>query len=114
MDTDNLWLPNHLESMVKLAEENPRATMIGADMEMFGANDKEWNQVRQLQVKQGYCDIGSFIYKTSLFRKYGYWFAHPRRKQKYDFELINKMAEGEGSNVLCTDKATFLMSYRKK
>ncbi len=114
LDTDNEWKPNHLESMIKALEENPQLTMIGADMEMIGVNDKSWKQIRPCRIKQGYCDIGSFMYKTSLFRKYGYWFAHPHRKHKYDVELIKKIVDGEYGKVFFTNQATFLMSYRKK
>jgi len=111
LDTDNLWLPNHLESLIDVAEKN-NASMVGADMIMFGANDNSWRQLRRLQIKQGYCDIGSFIYKTRLFRDYGYWFAHPHRKQKWDYELINTFSTFE--EIYYTHQPTFLMSYRKK
>lgn len=115
LDTDNEWNPNHLESMIKVLEKNPQATMIGSDMQMIGASDKNWKQIRPCKIKHGHCDIGSFIYKTSLFRKYGYWFAHPHRKHKYDFELIKKIVDGEGlDKVAFTNQPTFIMNYKKK
>lgn len=113
-DTDNQWTPDHIQTMVETIEQNPEATMIGCDMKMVGVNDPSWEQIRPCTIKHTGCDLGSFFYKTSLFRKYGYFFAHPRRKQKYDYDLIKKIADGEGDKLVFTHKLTFIMSYRKK
>lgn len=113
-DDDNYWEPNHLESMIKLAEANPDATMIGSDALWVGANDKTWQKLERCVIAQGHCDLGQFLFRTSLFRKYGYLFAHPRRKHKYDFELIKKIADNEGDRVMFTNQMTFKMNYKKK
>jgi hypothetical protein len=49
-----------------------------------------------------------------LFKKYGYFDAHPHSKQRYDWRLISKMAEGEGDKLVFTHQSSFIMSYRKK
>lgn len=113
-DDDNIWLPNHLESMIAMLEENPEATMIASDMEMIGQTDKKFRKVVPCWIKHGHCDLGEFLYKTKLFREYGYFFPHPRRKHKYDYELIKKMANGEGDKLVYTKKPTMLMNYKKK
>ena len=114
LDTDNLWESNHLQSLIDIAKINPEVTMIASDAKWIGANDINWKKIVPAKLQQGHIDLGQFIYKTSLFRKYGYWFAHPKRKHKYDWELIKKMADGEGDKLVYTHKPTFLMNYKKK
>jgi glycosyltransferase involved in cell wall biosynthesis len=120
IDTDNLWKENHIQSAIDILKDNPNVNLIATDAEWVGANDKNWKEIRQCKIRQGSCDIGQFFYKTSLFRKYGYWFAHDGRKQKWDYELIKKMYDGEYnqdpklSKVAFTHQPTFIMSYRKK
>lgn len=113
-DDDNLWEPNHIQSMIEVLETNPEATMIGSDAVFIGARDKKWKEVRECKIRHCGCDLGQFLYKTELFRKYGYFFPHPHRKHKYDWELIQKMAEGEGNNLVFTGKPTFIMNYKKQ
>lgn len=113
-DDDNLWLPNHLESMINKALENPETTMVASDMEWVGRTDKSFRMVVPCHIKHGHCDLGAFLYKTKLFRQYGYFFPHPHRKHKYDFELIKRMADGEGDRLVYTRKPTFLMNYKKR
>jgi intein/homing endonuclease len=120
LDTDNLWKEDHIQSAVDILKDNPNVNLIATDAEWVGVNDKNWKEIRLCRIKQGGCDIGQFFYKTSLFRKYGYWFAHPRRKQKWDYELIKKIYEGEYnedpeiSKVAFTHNPSFILSYRKK
>lgn len=113
-DDDNYWKPNHLQSIVDTIQKNPEATMIATDAIWVGVNDKTWMEERKCSLRHGGCDLGQFAYKTSLFRKYGYFEPHPRRKQRYDWELIKKMSDGEGDKLVCTNGSTFLMSYRKR
>ena len=113
LDDDDRWHPEHLESMIETLKENPDATMIAADMEAVSPTVKDYIQIRPCVIKHGGCDLGSFLYKTKLFKKYGYFDPHPRRKHKFDWELINKMAEGEGDRLVFTHKPTFIMSDKK-
>jgi len=43
LDDDNLWKPNHLETLVKAHEENPEATLIGVDTEIRGCIAKDFS-----------------------------------------------------------------------
>ena len=113
-DDDNAWENNHLQSMVDILEKNPGATMIASDAIWVGANDKRWKEIRPCKIKHGSCDLGQFMYKTKLFRQYGYFFPHPRRKHKYDWELIKEMASGEGDKLVFTHLPTFIMNYKKR
>jgi len=113
-DDDNLWEPNHLESMVKTAEESDNAVMIGTDAQWVGATDKSWKEVRICNFRHCGCDLGQFMYKTTLFKKYGYFDPHPRRKQKYDWELLKKIIINERKNIHLTNRPTFIMNYKKK
>ena len=113
-DDDNLWEPDHLESMISTANDNEEATMVASDAKWVGANDKTWTQNKKCEMKHGACDLGQFMYKTELFRKYGYFFPHPHSKHKYDWRLIEKMATGEKDKLVFTNKPTFIMNYKKK
>ncbi len=112
-DDDNKWYPNHLQSMIDTAEANPEARMIASDMEMVGRTDKEFKARKKCALKHGGCDLGQFMYKTSLFRDYGYFFPHPRRKHKFDWELISKISKGEEDKIAYTKLATFIMTNKK-
>lgn len=113
-DEDNAWEPNHLQSMIETAEANPDATMVASDAVWIGANDKNWRVTMPCKIRHGACDLGQFLYKTKLFREYGYFFPHPHRKHKYDFELISKMVSGEGNRLVFSHQPTFLMNYKKR
>ena len=114
-DDDNMWEPNHLETMVTVAEQNPSAALIASDAVWVGINDPDWRQIRPCRFRQGAVDLGQLMYKAELFKKYGYFDARPRRKQRYDWELIKKIVDGEGTDkIVYTKLPTFIMSYRKK
>ena len=113
-DDDNTWTPDHLESMVETLNVAPFASMIAADMVMLGAVDKTFREERKCEIKHCHCDLGSFLYKTRLFREHGYFFPHPHRKHKFDWELIEKFAKAEEGKIAFTNKPTFLMNYKKK
>lgn len=114
LDNDNTLLPNHIEEMVETANSNPEATLIASDMELVGRTDKEFRQVRKCEFKHCGCDLGQFMYKTKLFREYGYFFPHPHRKHKYDWELIKKITDGEAGKIAYTNQPTFIMNYKKR
>lgn len=114
LDTDNIFTNDHLQSIVDLADKNINATMIASDAVWVGQNDNNWKEIRPCRIRHCGCDLGQFAYKTELFRKYGYFFPHPHKKHKYDFELIEKMATGERDSLLFTRRPTFIMNYKKR
>ncbi len=111
-DDDNIWNPDHLETMMAKVEGD--ISLVASDALWIGANDPDWQELRRFKPRHGGCDLGQFIYKTKLFRKYGYFFPHPRRKHKYDWELISKMLKGEAGRIAYTNNASFILNYRKK
>jgi len=113
-DDDNMWQPNHLQTMVDAVIANPTATLVASDAVWVGFNDKGWQEYRPCKIRQGAIDLGQFMYKKVLFQKYGYFNPHPHNKQRYDWRLLEKMVNGEGENFLKTNLGTFIMSYRKK
>lgn len=114
LDDDANWEKNHLQSYIDIIEKNSNATLIGSDMIRVGANDKNWRGIVPCVIAHGQCDLGCFLYKALLFRKYGFFYPRPKRKQRYDFELIKKIVDGEKENVFFTKMPTFISSYRKK
>ena len=116
-DDDNAWEPDHLQSMIEAAKANPEATMIMSDARWIGFNDKNWVEIRPCKLKHGGIDLGQIMYKTKLFKEYGYFDPHPASKHKYDWRLISKMVIGEGKaigKIVLTSKPTFLMNYKKR
>lgn len=115
LDDDNTWEPDHLSSMVAVKLENPEATLIASDAIWVGAKDKKWRVYKKCELRHGGCDLGQFMYNTELFRKYGFFNPRPRRKHKFDWELINKIVEGEGQfKIAYTNRPTFIMNYKRK
>jgi len=114
-DDDNLWKTEHLQSMVDTLKDNSEATLVASDAEWRGYNDKNWVAIRPCLLKQDGCDLGQFMWKANLFKKYGVFDAHPHSKQRYDFRLIKKIVDSEGEEkVAFTRNSSFIMSYRKK
>lgn len=113
-DDDNEWENNHLESFIEVLKEHPNATLIGSDMVKVGVEDKEWKETVPCVIKHGHCDLGEFLYKGTLFRDYGFFWPRPKRKHRFDIELLEKMAKGEKENVYFTHKPTLILSYRKR
>lgn len=113
-DDDNLWEPNHLQTIVDIIEKNPEVTMVATDARWIGAKDKSFNEIRKCKLRHGGCDLGQFAYKTSLFKEYGYFNPHPANKHKFDWRLIEKMTNGEKNKLIYTNQPTFLMLYKKR
>ena len=113
-DDDNKWEPYHVEAMVNAVKRRPKSTMVVADSVWVGAKDKEWKTIRKAEFRHGGCDLGQFMYKTELFRKYGYFDPHPGLKHKYDWVLLKKMTEGEEGNIIFTGEPSFIMNYKKR
>ncbi len=113
-DDDNYWAPEHLKSMIDASTGLSEPSMVASDAIWMGSRDKDWQREVKCTLKHGGCDLGQFMYKTKLFRKYGYFFPHPRRKHKYDWELIKKMTDGEVDKISYTNKPTFIMNYKKR
>lgn len=112
LDTDNTWEVDHLESMVNVIDD--KTSIVASDALWIGANDKNWREIRPCKLKHGGCDLGQFLYKTRLFRDYGYFFAHPRHKHKWDWELLKKITQNETSGIRYTGLPTFRMNYKKR
>jgi len=114
LDDDNLWYPDHLETLVKAHEEHPEATLIGVDMEVRGYKDKNYKKIAKCAIFPNMCDLGSFLYNRKLFEKYGYFRPRIERKITYDFELISRMAKGEGKEKIhIVHKPTFIYFHKE-
>lgn len=115
LDDDNLWYPDHLEILVKGHQEKPEATLIGVDMEIRGCINKDYKHILKCQIKPQQCDLGNFLYKKDLFDKYGYFRPRPRHRISFDFELISKIAKGEGENKIhLIRKNTFIFYHKQR
>lgn len=116
LDDDNLWYPDHLETLVKGHQENPEATLIGVDMEIRGVINPDYRHILKCAILPQQCDLGNFLYKKDLFEKYGYFRPRPRHKITYDYELVSKIAEGEGEDKvkIVHDHPTFIFYHKER
>lgn len=97
-DDDNIIYSNYLSTFAKMHEENPEATLLGVDMNI--RNKRTDNlKTREMSIQHNRCDLGSFCYRRDVFDKYGYFVANPRNKQRFDYNLLKKIADGEGDKV---------------
>ena len=114
-DDDNLWYPNHLETLVQGHREKPEATLIGVDMEIRGCKNLNYKKIKKCQMVAEHCDLGSFIYHKGLFDKYGYFRPRKSKKIRFDWELINNIVKGEGTNkVHIIHKPTFIFYHKER
>ncbi|MHA1225132.1 MAG: glycosyltransferase family A protein [Candidatus Hodarchaeales archaeon] len=115
LDDDNLWYPDHLETLVEGHKQKPEAVLIGVDMEIRGVINKDYRHILKCQIKPQQCDLGSFLYKKDIFEKYGGFKPRPRRKITYDWELIEKIAMFEGMDkVHIIHKPTFIYYHKER
>jgi glycosyltransferase involved in cell wall biosynthesis len=114
LDDDNLAYPVFLETFEQMQSERPDATLLGVDMEMRSKQNPAFKSIRECEVKPQKCDLGNFCYKRSLFDKYGYFQARPDKKFKFDYELIEKMARGEGEDSIYIKHVPTWIFYTKK
>lgn len=113
-DDDNLWRPEHLETLVQGTQDVPEAIMIGVDAEISGYKNRDYSKIRKCVIAHQHCDLGNFMYNTVLFKKYGYF--NPSRKNvyRYDYDFIKKILDNEGEErIHIIHKPTFIF-YRKK
>lgn len=110
LDDDNLWEPNHLESMVSISKGTD---MVISDALWVGAKDKNWKKICHFQFRQGSVDLGQILYKRKLFTELGYFNFREEKRHCFDFELI-KIFIDSGCKIVQTHLPTFIMNYKKK
>jgi len=109
LDDDNLWLPNHLETLIEAHKQKPEAVLLGVDMERRGKKNPKSKKIIPCKIYSDNCDLGSFLYRKELFDKYGYFRSRKEKKITFDYELIQKIVDGEGMNkVNIIHKPTFI------
>lgn len=114
MDDDNEFYPDYLSTFVSMHEQRPEATLLGVDMFIKSKFNSDYKKYKPCGIFPDRCDLGGFCYKRELFDKYGFFQPRPSRKITWDYELIEKMAKGEGENVYMLPKATWAFYSRKK
>ena len=113
LDDDNLFKPNHLENIAKACKENPNASMIGVYTEIRGKRDKNYKHILKTRVAPQQCDLGSFAYRRSLFRRYGYFEPRGERRITFDFELIEKIYRGNEKFIILKEP-TFIYYHSQR
>lgn len=98
MDDDNEFYPDYLSTFAEMHKERPEATLLGVDMDIKSKFRSEYIEHRTCVISPNLCDLGGFCYKRTLFDQYGYFQPRPSRKITWDYELIEKMAKGEGED----------------
>lgn len=116
VDDDNYITPNHLELLTKGFEEQPSASLIGVDLLRVGKKEPNNKKIMKCALYPQLCDLGSFAYRIDMFEKYGYFRARKEKKIQFDWEFIEKIIKGEGTDkikIIHTDNPTFHFYHKK-
>ena len=97
-DDDNYWYPDLLESMVKAHQQNPKALMIGVNIEIRGKKNLEFKMIRENQLLSQRTDLGAWMYKKEVFDKYGYFQADLEHKISYDWDFLKRLKNQIGED----------------
>lgn len=115
-DDDNLFMPDHLESLVSQID-NDDICMVGTDMLVKGTKNKEYSHIIRCQLLGQQCDLGSFIYRRKEFISLGGFFPRKQKKITYDYELITKMKDTYGEKnikIIHPEVPTFLYYHKER
>jgi glycosyltransferase involved in cell wall biosynthesis len=89
LDDDNLWRPDHLESLVDLLASNPARTFAFASL-VFGGETIICRRPRLMQI-----DTSALLHRSFLPERFGYWRGHAEPwGVAHDWELVSRW-EGE-------------------
>ena len=115
LDDDNEWYPDHLETLVAGLSEHPESSMVCVDAEIRGKKNRNYRHIRKCAIAPQNIDLGQVLYRRELFYKYGFFYPRAEKQITFDFELIEKMADGEGEKrVYIIHKPTFIFYHRRR
>jgi glycosyltransferase involved in cell wall biosynthesis len=119
LDSDDAWLPNYLEVMVRTLEENPKAAAAFPDVVVFGGSSEDGRVLRvpgaqqdpitfeSLVVGRSWINAGATVRREILI---GYGMFDSSFRQVEDFELWVRMLHG-GEQIIYVPEV--LTRYRR-
>ncbi len=99
LDDDNIYTPDHLESLVQKFKDDKDLKFAFSSMEM--SNYK----IICREPKHMRIDTSTFMHKRSLLYKYGYWKSHKEAGYCHDWELVSRWLNEKWS---ATGKVTMI------
>jgi glycosyltransferase involved in cell wall biosynthesis len=111
LDDDNEWLPNHLQSLVDTATDNPRAAFVFSSYTAH-REGHESRTVLCTEPRLGRIDTSCLLHRHELFCKYGMWKDRsPPEKGGggycHDWEIVSRWLQG-GEEWAATLQPTLL------
>ena len=108
---DNLWIPEHLETLVSLIEANPDWGFVGCSTELRAKAGNDTSGFRDISWPVwGGVDLGDCLYKREIYDRYGPYNFHfegkmsirepldrdnnPLVKYSYDWRFLEKCLRG--------------------
>ncbi len=111
LDDDNQWEPDHLESMVKLAEETgriPFCWMHEKGKKPGSTHDK----IKKTGFSKQGIDLGCILWTRELFDRYGYF--RDDAQVTFDWNHMARVGFGEGiRKFVCTEKPTLIFWHKR-
>jgi GT2 family glycosyltransferase len=103
LDSDDAWLPNYLETMVRTLDQNPSAASAFPDVVVFGGSSEDGRVLRIPGAQQDAITFESFVsgrswinagstVRREVLNRYGLF--DSRLRQVEDFELWIRMLHG--------------------
>lgn len=101
LDDDNIYTPEHLESLVQKFKDDRELKFAFSSMEMTNY------KIICREPKHMRIDTSTFMHKKSLLYKYGYWKSHKEAGYAHDWELVSRWVSG-GEKWSATEKVTMI------
>ena len=87
LDDDNVWTPEHLESLVDLFLSNPLAAFAFSSFEVAG-EVIECRTPRRFQI-----DTSALLHQRWLLERFGYWREPTEANWAHDWELVSRWTD---------------------
>lgn len=95
LDDDNLWEPNHLETLVKALKDNNTDYAFSSFVLEDVNDDLSRREIAKIICKEPKLyriDTSAILHKYELIEKYGYWMSGKTR-YSHDWELVSRWAK---------------------
>lgn len=112
LDDDNQWEPDHLESLVELAEETGKIPFCW--MHIKGKKPgSTFERIKKTGFQKQGIDLGCILYPKRLFYLHGFF--KPDAQVTFDWNCIKRIHDGVGGRekFVCTKKPSLIFWHKR-
>lgn len=112
LDDDNKFdCENYLESMVRAERETGKIPY--SELHLVGKKPgSTYDRIKRTALARHNIDLGNPLYKREHFLKYGY-FDDSKNKIMFDYDLIEKIKDGEGEDAFVKVNVCLLFRHKR-